>query len=177
MSATLRAIMHRCRACLRTLVLPEPFSVQHLCAHVERQRGRPLKLHALESPDGPFGLLISSSRADYIFFVHNTTPVHQRHIVLHELCHLLLGHQSPVVDENELLQILLPDLQPALVHAMLARRSYTATEEQEAELLASLILENAASSASAARPPTDVESVALLQRLEATLRESSKHDP
>jgi hypothetical protein len=120
--------------------------------------------------------LVSSSRADYIFFVQNTTPVHQRHIVLHELCHLLLNHRSPVVNENELLRLLLPDLPPALVQTILPRRSYTATEEQEAEFLASLILEKAASGGSAIRPPTDTESAALLQRLEATLRESPKQD-
>jgi Zn-dependent peptidase ImmA (M78 family) len=159
---------------LRTLTLPEPFSVQELCSQIERQRGRPLKLHPLESQGGPFGLLVSSSRADYVFYVQNTTAVHQRHIVLHELCHLLLGHQSPVADDNELLHLLLPDLRPALVHAMLQRRTYTANEEQEAELLASLILQKAASPGSAVRPPTDTESAALLQRLEATLRESSK---
>jgi hypothetical protein len=177
MSANLRAVMRRCRACLQKLDLPEPFSVEKLCSHIEGQRGRPLKLQPLKSEEGPYGLLVSSSRADYVFFVQNTTAVHQRHIVLHELCHLLLGHQSPVADENELLQLLLPDLRPALVHAMLQRRTYSATDEQEAELLASLILQEAASRCAPVRPLADVESAGLFERLEATLRESSRRDP
>src|SRR6266542_1512104 len=134
MQADLQAVLRRCRACLRTLDLPEPFSVDALCTTIEQKRGRPLKLLPLASNAGPFGLLVASPRADYIFFAQDTTPVHQRHIVLHELCHVLFAHRSPVVADSELLQLLLPDLQPRLVDALLRRRSYTATEEQEAEL-------------------------------------------
>jgi hypothetical protein len=127
----------------------------------------------LTSSVGPFGVLVSSANADYVFFAQNTTPVHQRHIAVHELCHLLCGHCSHALPDSDLLTLLMPDVDPRLIETLLGRSAYTVEEEQEAEVLASLILEGAGSGLPAGELASDPDSSALLARLRATLQESS----
>jgi len=173
MSSSQDALMRRCRARLAALDLPVPISIVGVCQLVENQRGRPLTLLPLTSSIGPFGVLVSSANADYVFFAQNTTPVHQRHIAMHELCHLLCGHRSQVVADSDLLKLLVPDAGPKLIETVLGRSAYTAEEEREAEVLASLILEGAGSCTPAGELPSDADGLALLARLRATLQESS----
>jgi hypothetical protein len=65
--------------------------------------------------------------------------VHQDHIVLHEICHLLCGHAGDDALGTEHARLLFPNLDPAMVGRVLGRTSYSTEEEQEAELLASMI--------------------------------------
>ena len=169
MAPDLRAVRHRCEARLRTLELPEPLDLEALRAALACQRGRPLTLLPLASGSGPFGLWVASARGDYVFFAQETTPAHQRHIVLHELCHMLCGHRSAPVAESELVRLLLPDLPPGLIQTVLGRSAYTAAEEQEAELLASLILERTARPTPEGLGTPYAASTLLLGRLERTL--------
>ena len=173
MSLSQSALLQRCRARLATLDLPDQISVPGLCQLAERHSGRPLTLLPLASTIGPFGLLVSSRRADYVFVAENTTPVHQRHIAVHELCHLFCGHRSPVLGDSDLLKLLLPDVDPKMIEALLRRSAYTAEEEREAELLASLLLAEVGSRAPAGDPTFDTDTSALLARLRATLQDSS----
>lgn len=46
-------------------------------------------------PDTASGLLISYPTKDLIAYQADTTPAHQRHIVFHEIVHLLNGHLGP----------------------------------------------------------------------------------
>lgn len=91
---------------------------------------------------GVHGVWLSTDRADYIFCEQQTTPAHRTHIIIHEICHLLLEHGSREV-ESDALSALFPDLDARLVRRLLLRSSYNSREEQEAEFLASLILEHA----------------------------------
>ena len=172
MSLSHGALLRRCRARLAALDLPDRISIVGLCQLVEHQRGRPLTLLPLASSTGPFGVLVSSTRADYVFFAQNTTPVHQRHIAVHELCHLLCGHQSPVLADSDLLKLLVPDVDPKLIETLLGRSAYTVEEEWEAEVLASLLLEGVSSWTPAGELPSDADASALLARLRDTLQGS-----
>jgi hypothetical protein len=84
-------------------------------------------------------VLVSTERAEYIGYPADTTPLHQRHIVLHEVGHLLCGHRggstlSPATERS-----LMPHLSGELVRRVLGRDGYTEPQEREAELFATLV--------------------------------------
>ncbi len=133
-----------CEAVVAGLPLPAPFSVDALCERIGAERDRPIRRLPMDLPDAaPFGLLVSVDDADYVIYEQRTTRLHRDHILLHELAHVLLRHEATPVLADEAAQLLLPHLDPALVRRMLARTHYSAVEEQQAELVASLILERA----------------------------------
>jgi hypothetical protein len=71
-----------------------------------------------------------------------TSALHQEHIILHEVAHLLCEHQ-PVISHHEIGGLLCPDLERHVIERVLGRTCYATWAEQEAELIASLILTKA----------------------------------
>lgn len=69
--------------------------------------------------------------------------MHQEQIVLHEVGHLLAQHSPAEITDHECVALLMPDLDPEMIRQVMGRTGYTSEEEQEAELLASLVLERA----------------------------------
>ncbi|NIH79862.1 hypothetical protein [Amycolatopsis viridis] len=130
--------LRRCQALVAELPLPAPFSVPALVDALARRRGRPIHVRAL--PPGPgtgaCGAWIRLASADVIYVEDRTSRVHRDHIVLHEIGHLLCDHPG---DGAHPLARVLPDLSPELIQRLLARTGYTTEDEQEAELVASLI--------------------------------------
>ncbi|MGW6876989.1 hypothetical protein ACWGHA_32190 [Streptomyces xanthophaeus] len=144
---------------LKDLDIPHPLDVERLSASISEQRGRPLHLlplpEAVGAEAGVCGLWLGLGDADIVFYEAATSRVHQTHIILHELAHMLLDHGRLGVDDDSsgstsedgggsglaLLAGLFPDLDPSMVNRMLARgrTDYSAVEEQQAELLATLI--------------------------------------
>ncbi|MFD8382459.1 ParH-like protein [Streptomyces sp. NPDC059679] len=124
------------------LELPSPFDPAAFVALLAERRGRPIELlpvtvrHSL-----PCGLLATTDRADYILYAADTTALHRQHIVLHETAHLLWGHDGTADPAS--LGLLTPHLSGSLVRRVLGRTVYTQPQEQEAEFLASLILQRA----------------------------------
>lgn len=90
-----RELRRRCRRLLKELDIRPPLDVVELCRRVELRRGRPLRLVPYSIPvPGPFGMWVGASEADYIIFQKETSRAHQRHIVLHELGHILADHRG-----------------------------------------------------------------------------------
>lgn len=86
------------------------------------------------------GVVVSAPDRDLIVYAKYTSRTHQRHIVSHELAHLLLEHDASPSISVQASQAALPHLDPAMVKRVLAgRSSYQAVDEEEAELVASLI--------------------------------------
>ncbi len=137
-----RGLWHRCRAVADAVPLPEPFGIRALTESLTRLRGRPIELVPLSGPaHSPCGVLISTDRADYIGYAADTTALHQQHIVLHEIGHLLCGHTGDGAGIGEIVQeALTPGLSGELVRRVLGRSAYTERQEREAELVASLTL-------------------------------------
>lgn len=134
-------VRRRCEQLLPRLPIPEPFDLVQFQARLAAERGRPLHVREMpprESGD-PSGWWIGTATADYVFVDPDARPVHREHIVLHELAHMVLdhAHSEPLLDES--VAALLPSLEPSLIKTMLGRTRYSETEEQEAELLATLI--------------------------------------
>jgi Zn-dependent peptidase ImmA (M78 family) len=152
---------------LRNLDLPIPFEVHAFCRRLAARRAREIVLEPVANAAGPHGLWLAGDNADFVFYQQHTSPAHQDHIILHELCHLLCDHRAELWQELPR-QRLMPDLQPETVQRVLSRASYSDDQEREAELLASLILERSRGlQVAPVEPPGSSE--ALVQRLAATL--------
>jgi hypothetical protein len=166
----LPSLRQRCRERLRGLPVPRPFDVRTLCERVADGRGRPIHLMAVAMPAaGPCGLWISGERQDHIVYERSTSPMHQEHIIVHELAHLVLGHEGGAGLSSEHLGRLFPRLDPAMVRRALGRAAYSTDEEREAEMLASLLLEQADRCPPRRARATDPGSAAIAARLESSL--------
>lgn len=160
-------LTERCRKRLTALDLPRPFDVHALCERIGRHRDRPLTLLPMDLPPGsPCGLWVGTDERDYIVYQRATTPLHQDHIIVHELAHVLCGHLDSAGLGDEHARRLFPHLAPDTVRRVLGRGAYSSEEEQEAEVLASMILQRAGRerrSSRAAEPAADAN----LRRLES----------
>ncbi|PJE95756.1 hypothetical protein CUT44_21055 [Streptomyces carminius] len=151
-----RELRRRCRRLLNELGIRPPLDVAELCHRVALRRGRPLHLVPYPIPvPGPFGMWVGASSADYIVYQRETSRAHQRHIVLHELGHLLADHRSDEYDDGLLTELrrgtepcppgrypdLDLDLDPGAVRRALRRTAYDSEQEREAETVATIILE------------------------------------
>ncbi|MFD9726739.1 hypothetical protein [Streptomyces sp. NPDC059072] len=153
------SLRKRCENILGHLELPHPFSLDELCNRIAEQRGRPIRLHPLPkeaAETGVCGLWVGTVSVDYVFYEAQTTPLHREHIVLHELGHILFGHHSVEAD----------DVDDGHAPTVLGRTNYTTRQEQEAEMLASMIRIRTANAGphAAAAPPRDT-----LARLESAM--------
>ncbi|WP_216210843.1 hypothetical protein [Amycolatopsis aidingensis] len=173
-----RELRRRCRRLLKELDIRPPLDVAELCRRVGQQRGKPIRLipHPIPVP-GPFGVWVTTPRADYILYQQETSKAHQGHIILHELGHILAGHHSDQLDDSLLTELYpdperddlssrYPDLAPEAVRSALRRTSYDTEHEREAETVATIILEWA-SVLDRVAPPSSQEAAA--QRMETAL--------
>ena len=145
-------VKQRCAAVIREIGIPVPFDLAGFCARLELHRGRPIHLVAVTGvPDAPSGLWVSTADADYIYHPEGLSPLHRAHIVLHEIAHMLLGHRGGARVNGDLARLLAPDVGDGMARLILGRSAYATADEQEAEVMASLLLERA--TRPAGRPP------------------------
>jgi hypothetical protein len=144
-------VLRRCRSLVhrfeRSVAVPSPFDLALFLQRWIAHRGRPVELLPLavaEMPAGAGGLWLAFADHDVIAFPADAPPNHRDHIVLHEVGHILAGHggSAAAAPSTSGLIGLLPDLQPEMVRAVLGRSCGSGTQEQEAELIASLLLLN-----------------------------------
>ncbi len=137
----LARLRRSCEDRLTALKLTASSDVAGLCARLSELRGRPLHLIPIAMRAAqPCGLWVTSDAADFVIFEANTTRPHQEHIIAHELAHIICDHRSGSPLDDTTARLLFPDLSPDLVRDMLQRTNYSDTQEQEAEVMASLIL-------------------------------------
>lgn len=132
----------RCQNLVRDVAVPDPFDVDAFCASLGRRRGRPIQV--LPQPgtitdETPCGVWIATASADVIFVEPGVAPLHREHIVLHEVGHMICAHEPASPVGIGLAGRLMPHLNPALVTRVLGRTSYTTPQEQEAEMVATMI--------------------------------------
>ncbi|WP_329377180.1 ImmA/IrrE family metallo-endopeptidase [Streptomyces sp. NBC_01351] len=159
------SLRKRCENILGHLELPHPFSLDELCNRIAEQRGRPIRLHPLPkeaAETGVCGLWVGTVNVDYVFYEAQTTPLHREHIVLHELGHILFGHHSVEGEGND-----------DHVPTVLGRTNYTTRQEQEAEMLASMIRIRTANTAAHG---TTVRPRGTLARLESAMGYERRND-
>jgi len=103
-------------------------------------RGRPICIlrHRLPS-DGPCGLRVATTSADYLIVQESASPAHRDLILLHELGHVLLDPEEGLPLDEDQLKALVPLVDPATVTGMLGRSRYNLESEQAAEVFATLL--------------------------------------
>jgi hypothetical protein len=86
-------VRRACETVLHALDVPVPFTVDAFCVNLGSDRGRPVRLRRIPAGvDAPCGLWVSTGDADYVFHQTGTSPLHQEHIILHELAHMIFDH-------------------------------------------------------------------------------------
>jgi hypothetical protein len=102
-------------------------------------------------------VLITTDTIDIVCYAANTSPLHRQHIILHEIGHLVLdhaGHRITLTEDHppalpdqtgtvprrcpDLLEQLLPHLDPSGIRRLLHRSTYHVEDEHDAELFATL---------------------------------------
>ncbi|ADG98901.1 conserved hypothetical protein [Segniliparus rotundus DSM 44985] len=133
------------RALIERLDIPEPWDRARFVENVARVRGRAITLMPVPAAilaDNPCGLWLVREHDDIVLFEEGTSEYHADQIIMHELGHMILGHDKGAGDEGlaRMAQPLLPHLDPATVRAALGRTAYGEPREKEAELFASLMM-------------------------------------
>lgn len=114
------------------------FTMPNFVRWVEAQRGRPIHFQSWPMPPTLFGLWLKSADTDFIFYQRDTLALHQVHIQLHELAHLLCGHETLQVCPENLPAILCQILSG---EGLRMRSYHTDAVEAEAEMLSALLRE------------------------------------
>jgi hypothetical protein len=141
-------LVQDCERRLDALHLPPSASMTALCDHISGSRGRPVCLVSVDLGGArPSGLWLAAPEADLIAYDATTSRLHQRHIIAHELAHIICDHRAVEPIDDDTARVLFPDLDPQLVRESLRRTSYSDVQEMEAEITASLILASVARSA------------------------------
>ncbi|GAA2230005.1 hypothetical protein [Streptomyces indiaensis] len=146
----------------------QTMTIDSLCAAIEQQHGRRLHLSPLPKQAGAAanlcGLWVRTGHTDHIFYETSTSTFHQRHIILHEISHLLLDHTTDRHGGTlPGMESLFPDLDPTMVRRLLARgrTDYSELQELQAELMATLIHQRSTDHASHAVPTAHKKSESL----------------
>ena len=141
-----------CELRLADLGLIDHRSVFELGEYLSRSRGRPIQFLAMSlEASHPCGLWVATRTNDFVIYEARTSRPHQEHIIAHELAHMICCHRGIGELDDAGARLLFPDVDPQLVRDMLHRSNYSGPEEQEAEIMASLLLQRFV------RPPDRVE--------------------
>ncbi|MFF2013208.1 hypothetical protein ACFVWY_29635 [Streptomyces sp. NPDC058195] len=158
---TVEKDLHRLiRRELQDLGITPPLDVEELCQALSRRRGRSLYLREAPLPKpGPSGMWVEYADYDVILYQQETTRLHQDHIKLHEIGHILVAENEETAakaaeEKSEEIAwaeeaavfvegwaAMLPVFAPETIKRVARRCSYEDSEECSVELVATIILE------------------------------------
>lgn len=129
-----------------TSVLGSSFSLKQLTSYVQSWRQKTLRIEPDSMPPGMTGYCVPLRDLDLVCFRVDLDAVLQQISVLHELAHLLLGHIEPLpLGEATPTYTLFVDRRDHESMATYRKRFYdtlyNAEREQDAESLATLLME------------------------------------
>ena len=119
------------------LALGETFTFDQLVGAVQRNRRRGLRiveLADLGDHDGLCAVWLMKDNEDLILHAHTDSALHRQQFVLHELAHMMLGHDFD--EDLDGPDFLLPDIPPQTRRRLLRRQDLDTPEEILAETLA-----------------------------------------
>lgn len=130
------------RALAVSLPVPTPFTVRGVLLNVERSTGRPITLHPVPpgwaGTAGWCGAWLPAPDRDHIVFVRDpTSTVRNAGTILHEVGHMLLGHEGQPLPPD----IDLPSVGIGSLDRARGRSGFDDPDEQAAEVFASVILQ------------------------------------
>ena len=76
--------------------LPQPWDIDVMCRDLARARGRRLTVQPANLPALPSGVWFDDGTCDRIIYRTLATGYYRDHIILHEICHMLAGHGTPL---------------------------------------------------------------------------------
>ncbi|MER7707224.1 hypothetical protein ABTX81_30525 [Kitasatospora sp. NPDC097605] len=137
-----RGLRTRCERIVSQLPIPDPFSAEALAEALAAERGRPIQFLPLPpaaDSSSHSGLWVPLASVDVLFYSTRTSLAHQTQIKLHELGHVIAGHQPEF--NPEMIRTAFPDMEPSYVSQLfgLPRASYDTVQEQEAEVIGLLL--------------------------------------
>lgn len=119
------------------IALPELFAMEDIVSAIEQERDTTIKVvefPEISPEDGLFGIWLNTKFGDYVLHAPAPSELHRQQIILHELAHMILGHDLAVGQSNA--SKLFPDLPESAVVRTLARGHDDNQLEREAETLA-----------------------------------------
>jgi hypothetical protein len=134
------ALHHRLKHQLDALAFDfSHFTLDAFAAHLSTHLGRSIEFIPLALPPGLYGAWASDKDLplEYIFFNQTLSPLHQEHTKLHELAHLILGHQTQKIGRAELEQLMASGQLAGALHR--SHQARANQDEYEAEELAAMI--------------------------------------
>jgi hypothetical protein len=142
----LRSIRSRMQALLAEIARSYDFSrftMDGFKGWVEQQRGRRIVWVPWSMPPPTFGAWLAIGDCDYVFYEKDTFAVHQTHIRLHEMAHMLCDHPALEIDLKEAgILLRCADAASSAHESLLLRAAHSSEEiELEAETLTALIQE------------------------------------
>lgn len=76
------------------------FRLESFAKWVEAKRRRPIQFVPLRFPSAVSGGWLKFDDEDLVFYEKDALPIYQVHVQLHELSHMLCGHQSITIDND-----------------------------------------------------------------------------
>ena len=119
------------------------FSIRGLISHISEMKGREIITIPWVMPATVFGAWLSDDEEpeEYIFYRDNIPVIHQVHIQLHELSHLLLGHPTLRINRKKIAEVFEKKGSLPFTDLIRLRSPKQAECEAQAEVLATLIQE------------------------------------
>lgn len=121
------------------------FTMEGFRRWLEQRRGRKIICMPWDMPPCMSGAWLTSNKVDFIFYEQSTALIHQVHIQLHEIAHMLCGHPTVKIgvrQTNMLFRQIVAQSTNQESHSLLLRSTHSDEIELEAETLASFIQEN-----------------------------------
>lgn len=126
------------------------FSLPSFAQWVASKRRREIQRIGWHLPASISGVWLATKETDFVFYETRTPALHQMHIQLHELAHILCNHQTVELDlemgmgREVVLQYLMgafvtKSRQAPPIEQVMMRSVHDNKEEQEAELLSAFI--------------------------------------
>lgn len=148
-------LLDRCARVLdaQRIAVPEPFDLNEFTAGLAQRRGRPIRLTRIRLPAAEAtvcGLCFGHGRTDCVYYTETLSSLHRSHNAVHELSHLVLGHESVAPRTGDGLDT------PVEWWFAGVEATYSAQSEEEADAMAAVVL-----SGSAPRPRRWVSSSAV----------------
>lgn len=137
---SLAALQHVASEALNRLDLPAGLTLEELRRIIEDDRGKRIVIEPASTLGGDqvSGLWLSTPDMELILHAETGSAIHSQQIILHEMAHMILGHDE-LMTEGNISHALLPDLDSSLVTRTLARCEHLDDIEVAAETLADLL--------------------------------------
>jgi hypothetical protein len=158
-----------CRARIAELDLPVPFRWGSLVDRVEQRRGRELWVKdSSVLPPEITGLWVGCASRDYVFYRADLDDCRRETTIMHEFSHIICEHRSAHVANEAWLAEHCPWVaKMGDVEHVCLRAAYATADEQEAELMATLILARAAGRGRESGAGSAAEELAARHRVES----------